>query len=359
MATDFEKVLEDVLTREGALHAGLVTGLSGPTREEIDLFAQRLLADRGERKRELFDVMVRAAEDNFELDFSDLFRRFLNDVDPTIRRLAIEGLWEDEGVDLVQPMLRALAGDADAPVRAAAALSLGRYLWLAECEELPPRLGKRIEMALRTAYNDSGEDVQVRRRAVEALAYVNEAWVRAMIDRAYDDDDPTMRESAVFAMGRNADPVWTESVLAELLSDSPSMRYEAARAAGEMQLRRAVERLIAMVQDPDSEVSEMAIWSLGQIGGRRARVALEKLAGSDNEAQSVAASEALDEMGFAERPLDLMVQDVPAEVLHEPDANESADLDEGDEDDLDDEDAEDERDEEEDAYWRGDDLEDN
>jgi len=362
MAAEFERALNDVLEREGVLRAGHVAGLSGPSREEIDLFVARLLEDRSERKRELFDVMVRAAEDSFELDFTDLFRPFLNDADPAIRRLAIEGLWEDEGADLVQPMLGALRSDADALVRAAAAMSLGRYLWLVICEELPARVGQRIEAALRAAFNDPGEDVEVRRRAVEAMAFGSEEWVRTSIERAYDDDNPLMRESAVFAMGRNADPVWTETVLAEMLSESPSMRYEAARAAGEMQLRRAVTRLIALVQDPDTEVNQMAVWALGQIGGKRARATLEKLVDGDNEALSAAASEALDDLGFAERPLDLMVHEIPAEVLAERDGDDLLSEDWLDDDTLDDEgeeNDEEERDEEEDAYWRGDDVDDN
>ena len=79
MATDFARTLDDVLTREGALYAGRVSGLSGPSREEIDLFVARLQEDRGDRKQELFAAMVRAAEDSFELDFTDLFRRFLDE----------------------------------------------------------------------------------------------------------------------------------------------------------------------------------------------------------------------------------------------------------------------------------------
>ncbi|NLD45008.1 MAG: HEAT repeat domain-containing protein [Chloroflexi bacterium] len=351
MLSDFSECLENALSQQGILHSGMVAGLSGPTREEIDAFVARLGQDRTARKRELFDLMVRSAEENFELDFADLFRPFLGDPDPAIRRLAIEGLWEDEGVDLVGPMLRFLASDPDTMVRAAAAMSLGRYLWLIVCDVLPARLGQRIEAALRACLNDGQEHVEVRRRAVEAVAHGTEDWVRALIERAYDDDDALMRESAVFAMGRNADSVWTETVLAELTSESPSMRYEAARAAGEMQLRKAVERLVAMIGDPDAEVQEMAIWALGQIGGRRARTVLQRYAASDDEALSVAASEALDEMGFAERPLDLMLHEIP-EAHSDEDA-----LDEYDQDDDDDAAfAEDERDEEEDAYWRGETL---
>ncbi|GAF85150.1 unnamed protein product [marine sediment metagenome] len=119
-----------------------------------------------------------------------------------------------------------------------------------------------------------------------------------------------MRESAVFAMGRSADPFWAESVLAELYNDSPSMRYEAARACGELELHRAVGRLIDLIADPDLEVKIVAVWALGQIGGDRSRNTLERLSQGEDETLGAAASEALDEMRLLTRPMDLLLHTV-------------------------------------------------
>ncbi|MBK8026049.1 MAG: HEAT repeat domain-containing protein [Chloroflexi bacterium] len=45
------------------------------------------------------------------------------------------------------------------------------------------------------------------------------------------------------------------------------IRYEAARAAGELEIEEAVPDLAKLASDPDREIQEVAIWSLGEIGG--------------------------------------------------------------------------------------------
>ena len=106
-----------------------------------------------------------------------------------------------------------------------------------------------------------------------------------------------MQISAVFAMGRNYNRKWSQTVQAELDSHNPAMRFEAARACGELSLKEAVGRLIQMIdEEPDSEVQQNAIWSLGQIGGQAARDALETLIDSPDETISSLAEEALDEL---------------------------------------------------------------
>ncbi len=86
-----------------------------------------------------------------------------------------------------------------------------------------------------------------------------------------------MRVSALFAMGRSCDEQWASRIMDEL-SSGVRMRFEAARAAGELELRPAVTRLIELAYEDDREIQEMAIWALGEIGGKRANHALDQLA---------------------------------------------------------------------------------
>ena len=310
MVSGFELALGE-LCDEGKLLSGqLLARLSGLSRAERDAFVQCWQGLKVERRREAIAKMVELAEESFEIDFIVLFRSCLEDADSVVRQHAIEGLWEDESANLVEPLLRLFSTDPDAGVRAAAAMSLGRFVFLAECDELDaPRMAK-IRQALERAIEDPQEDPEVIRRAIESIAYINDERVRGIIDRAYEQGDSRMRESAVFAMGRSADLIWSEAVLEELQDTSAAMRYEAVRACGELQLKRAVGPLIRLVQDPDREIQGMAIWSLGQIGGERARIALGRFAESDDELLSTAALEALDELEFAVRPMDLLVYEV-------------------------------------------------
>jgi len=304
---EFKSALRSLAREDDPLKRDLVAMLSGPTREECEAFAACWDQISQPRKKEIVACMVELAEDSFHLDYMALFRHCLRDADPTVRRHAIEGLWEDESADLVEPLLELLASDPDHGVRAAAAISAGRFLFLAECGQLDQRRGEIIRHALERVIEDPDEHIEVVRRAVESIAYINDGPVRRIIDRAYAHADSRMRESAVFAMGRSADPFWAETVHAELYNDSPAMRYEAARACGELELRGAVGRLIDLVADPDREVQGVAVWALGQIGGDRSRKMLESLVDSDDETLSATASEALDEMRFLSRSMDLLV----------------------------------------------------
>lgn len=313
MVSEFELALRELRQEDKPLARRALINLSGPTRAEIEAFFVAWKGFSAERKREIIARMVELAEENFEIDYVALFRGCLRDDEPVVRRYAIEGLWEDERADLVEPLLKLLASDPDASVRAAAAMSLGRFVYLAECDELDAQRGARIREALERAINSRTEEMEVVRRAIESIAFINDDRARRIIDRAYDHDDERMRQSAVFAMGRSADVVWADTVMAELYATSPAMRYEAARACGELQLRRAVPQLVRLVQDSDREVQGMAVWALGQVGGKRARMVLDHLAEGDDEVLASAALEALDEMEFATRPMDLMVHEVDAE----------------------------------------------
>ncbi|MBC7814358.1 MAG: HEAT repeat domain-containing protein, partial [Burkholderiales bacterium] len=93
-----------------------------------------------------------------------------------------------------------------------------------------------------------------------------------------------MQVSSVFAMGRNYDAnLWGDIVLRELDSSDAEMLYEAARAAGELELVPAVMALSHLAFSDDREVKEVAIWSLGEIGGNESLRVLAALADAADE----------------------------------------------------------------------------
>jgi HEAT repeat protein len=233
---------------------------------------------------------------------------YCDDEDEVVRSQAIEGLWEDEDLALAGLLVRLLGDDPSESVRVAAAISLGRFVLLGELEKIQAAPAMMVENGLLGAIYDPHETLEVHRRAVESIAYSGQAQVRDIIEMAYCDDEEQMRISAVFAMGRNADPIWREMVTAELDHPNPEMRYEAARACGELEASAALSALIYLIEaDPDSEVQEMAIWALGRIGGKEARRVLEACCESEDEALRQAAEEALDELDFLGGHLDLLL----------------------------------------------------
>lgn len=244
------------------------------------------------RRRALVARLVETAETNFELDFSAVVHLALDDPDAGVRAAAIEGILEDSPCRVIERLMHLAQGDPFIAVRAAAVKALGQFVLQGELGKLPATLSARLQDLLFALYGDLSEDLDVRRRALEAIGNCGREGVAELIREAYYADELSMRVSAVFAMGRSCDERWASRIMDELSSERPEMCYEAARAAGELELRPAVIRLIELAYEDDREIQEMAIWALGEIGGKQANRALDQLA-------ALAASQEDDELADA------------------------------------------------------------
>jgi HEAT repeat protein len=205
-----------------------------------------------------------------------------------------------------------LRADESTTVRAAAAIALGKYIYLGELEELDQSQAILAEEALLEAIHQPQEDIEVQRRAIEAVAFSGEAGVADIIENAYYHENEKMQVSAIFAMGRNADIKWRPQVMAELDNPNTEIRFEAARACGELEAHEAIPKLVNLLQeDPDLEVQEMAIWAMGRIGGTVAREVLETCVDSEVESLALAAEEALEELELFSGSFELFDFDSP------------------------------------------------
>lgn len=252
-----------------------------------------------DRRRAAVSHLSEIAESNFEVDFGSVFRIGLTDSDPGVRIASIDGLWIEDDVALIRPLIDVMQNDASEEVRAAAASSLGRFVLAGELEEIPAAKADQVVGALRDVIEEGVETIEVRRRALEAIGYSSADGVSDLIGEAYGDEDDRMKASAVFAMGRSSDPHWADLVLNELDSPDAEMRYEAARACGELQNPGAVPALARLLDDPDDPVREASVWALGQIGGNESRRLLVQIL-DDEESEDLheAADEALEELEF-------------------------------------------------------------
>ena len=302
--------LLDALADDGrSVQAMDLTELSDLARGQVAMFRTTWDALAPTRRLALMSAMVEQAEANIHLNFHAVLRACLNDSDPQIRKLAIEGLWEDDKITLVRPLIDLLNDDPAVDVRAAAATSLGRYVLLGVLGEIADAPARQAEAALLAAWERFADPVAVRRRALESLACCGAPVIYDMIHSAYYDESDLMRQSAVFAMGRSADARWARFVLAELHNQQPAMRFESALAAGEMGLRQAVQPLIGRLDDPDSSVREAAVTALGKIGGPAARRALRALLDGQDVVLAQAAEDALDELTFGSHQLETLLPD--------------------------------------------------
>jgi HEAT repeat protein len=298
MTDSLLKVLAQLGDESVPIRSVGLSHLSDLPRSEADRFGAAWAGVSTARRLELMAAMVEQSEANIHLNFHVVLRGCLSDGDERVRKMAVEGLWEDERPSLVGLLIALLQTDLASEVRAAAATSLGRFVLKGVLDEISESLAKQVEQALRSAWFRPHESVDVRRRALESLAYGDNAATYDLIDSAYYDDDELMRQSAVFAMGRTADRHWARMVMDELASSEAPMRYEAAASAGELRLKAAVRPLIRLLDDADGNVREAAVTALGKIGGGLARRALEFVVQSDDEPLAEAAEEALQELMF-------------------------------------------------------------
>ena len=226
----------------------------------------------------LLKQLIDVSEANFELDYRELGLMALTDASAAVRANAIELLWEDETLQLMDRLIDVAQWDESSVVRAAAAGALGRFILLGELGDLPTLETVRAQDAVISLLTNDLEDVEVHRRSLEAIANCGHEIVTEMINEAYNSDDARMQASAIFAMGRTCDSRWNEAVMKAFESNDPALWYEATRASGELEIEEAIPILARFAQEDDREIKEMAIWSLGEIGGNFAMRILGSLA---------------------------------------------------------------------------------
>lgn len=284
---DYDKslpeLIDDLRDPDLPLRAALIYRLSEPAPDDLQMVRAAWETIPVERRRLLVSRLVEASEANYDLDFTAFASMALSDEDDAVRVSAVEALWASTDVATMRTLISLLLSDAAARVRAAAAQGLGRFVLAGELAEFPAEAAADAEAALIETWLEMSEPTEVRRRALESIAYSGREEVSSFIEEALADVDLRMQASAIFAMGRNADEQWAGVVREALDHVEPEMRFEAARAAGELMLAAAVPQLIAMLGEADPEIRHASIWALGEIGGRSAQNALMQLAETETD----------------------------------------------------------------------------
>ncbi len=304
-----EKYMSDAdQPRSTFSHADLAK-LSGLDRARVDEFAATWSSLAIHERLRITRTLSDMAFDNVELDFNDLFVRFLSDPSAEIRAVALEGLWEDDRSSTADAMIKLVREDADEGVRASGLDRIGRFANRIALGEVNRFLSQRIRQVIRDYLGPSTSNF-LRGRAIAAAGYLPEPEFQGAIRDAYAAEDMGLRASAIEAMGRGCDEMWFENIAREFGSEHPELRFESARAAGETEDERFLPALVESLADEDSEVRLAAIEALGAIGGPRARQALHQVKQNGDVAMQEAADLALDELEVINDPLGVRVQDM-------------------------------------------------
>ncbi|MCY4654775.1 MAG: HEAT repeat domain-containing protein [Dehalococcoidia bacterium] len=304
-----ERIMADLSDPDANIRHTDLVQLSGLSRGEVMNVISDWTNIGPERRRELLDRMSELAGDDIELDFTALFRACLRDGEASVRASAARGLWDSDDRIVIRPLVELLSKDPSPEVRSAAATTLGKFAEMSEDGKLIRRDSQRISNALMAVIENPNEDNGTRRRAIEAIAPINSERVHETIQRSYDDDDPLMKQSAIYAMGRSSDSRWLSTVLHETAHRDAAIRYEAAIACGFLGDNETVPRLINMLNDEDTQVQLAAARSLGNIGGDLAKRALTQAMKRGDHAMEEAAEQALASIEFEEDPLGFRFDD--------------------------------------------------
>lgn len=299
----FEDVKQALLNKDKPFPSHLIYYFSDSPKEDLSKIAEVWPQVWTERRRGLLEDMEKFSEADTLLFFDPLAMICLDDPDPIARATAIRLLWQSEDENLAPKLLKMLEDDPEVAVRAAAATALGIYVYYGELEEISTDIFEAIITALIETYL-SADDVLVRRRALESLGYASHADVPVFIQQAYDTEDEEWLQSALFAMGRTCDLKWTSQILAMMDHPDSVVRYEALRAAGELEAQDAREPLFDLLEEgtDDEDLYFAAIWSLTKIGGDGVRKMIEmNLEETDDMDEISFLEEAMANLDFTEQ----------------------------------------------------------
>ena len=263
-----------------------------------------------ERRRALLDDLEQLTDSNNLLSFESIFRFALKDRDDQVRFFATRAIEIFDTDDLIPFFISVLDKEESNDVRAVTASVLGKYVYRGELDKISQKDKNNIENKL-ISILESDQPSSIQRRALEALSYSSRPEVQEHILNAYQSEDEDWIASALFAMGRSLDQQFSDIVFDHLGHTSPKVRLEAVRASGELVLEDAVPVVIDLLDDLP-EIRQAAIWSLSQIGGEDAGLAIHQLLDNDlSDDESELIQQALERLDFLEEGLNLSMFDIP------------------------------------------------
>lgn len=244
------------------------------------------------------------------VDHTPIFVEYLDDEDPQVRVIAIQGLWYNPDPNLIDRLLKVANQDPSEMVRAQAISALGMYVHegvvadyefdygpmadLLEEAELPEADFKRVKAFLLSVCADEKRSLDERRYAIESLGFLGKE-VAHLIEEAYHRPEKDMKVSAIFAMGRSGMVRWADILARELNSPEPDIQLEAVRAVGAIGLTELGEDVYRLTYSEDKDLMLEAVEALGQTGWEEGFERLDELASDPDPEIAEVAEEALSE----------------------------------------------------------------
>lgn len=245
------------------------------------------------------------SEENSDLNFEKIFKLGLKSSDESLIYASLEGLWESDGHDTLRQLILLAHKTLSPHVKGTIMTHIARFIVLGIDGKINSTMLENVHTLLKTTYNNHEESTEVRRRALESLAYFDNPETQDFIKEAYISNNPTLKVSSIYAMGKTCNTIWIPLLCEELNNEDPEIRYESVEAIVEIGEDKSAEILLQLIEDDDQQVRLSVISGLGKLGTLSSKEALIKCMDDEDDEVIEAARLSLENLDFLEDPLGL------------------------------------------------------
>ncbi len=275
---NFNKIVDALLDDDAEFPVSYMMSLSDISLPNLEILKKSWNLISPERKVALMENIELIHEAELTSNFEDIASLALDDGNATVRTSGVRLFSEYENCHYIQKFIDMLEHDPDLGVRSQSAITLGKYMYLAEVDSIDSRYRDAINDVLIKTLR-SNESELVRQKALESFGYSSSEEVKEFINNAYNSGDYNWISSSLEAIGRSADENYTSLVLPMLAHPDPRIKRCAVFAAGELGIGAARKLLMKMAieLEQDEDLWVEAISALSKIGGEGVLDLFERL----------------------------------------------------------------------------------
>ena len=272
-------------------HSDLIH-ISNINKEQLELFFKTWKDISKTRKLDLLKKFILLSEENVELDYSQIFIGLLIDADDEIKQLSLEGLWEYEDREIIEPVISLLDETHSIEVRISAISLLGIFTIHALDKKIIKRDADKIINELKLIFKNE-KNIYIRRKVLEAISPYEDQEINIFINQTYKSNHMELKRSAIFSMGQTYNERWLPEILSELESNNPSMRFEAVNAYAKLCNTNNISPILKLIKDNDHEIRLASLNAIGMIGGENSKKFLKTISKNSDSILAETATEIL------------------------------------------------------------------
>ena len=274
----FSDILSELRENNRELTYKEIQSFSDLSEENLAQFRQTWNLLSNKRKEMFFELLLVEFMSNTLMDFSEIALIGLNDEDPIIRRGSLKLLMDNRKSYFLDQLISISKQDPDTEVRLDAISTLGYFLMDMETAERGKNKAKKVLKALESLMESP--DKLTRLRVMEALAYVDHTAIVPLVYASLTSNIDTEIASGLRAVQNSLNQRWAANVIENLDHPNPDVQYEAIKAVGELQLKRArnrILRLLAQFDQLDDDILDATILTASQLGGNQVKEMIEMI----------------------------------------------------------------------------------